>query len=100
MNRQIRRRKEMAVRVRDFSHAHPSADPSFASILGRLEEGINRLTLVHRLGEDDSSHREIDSLREGRRRRNELDLVFADAELDRLEDVDREGSVVIGDALR
>ena len=28
----------MAVRVRDFSHAHPSADPSFVSILGRLEE--------------------------------------------------------------
>ena len=42
MNRQIRRRKEMAVRVRDFSHAHPSADPSFASILGRLEEAISR----------------------------------------------------------
>lgn len=42
MNRQIRRRKEMAVRVRDFSHAHPSADPSFVSILGRLEEAISR----------------------------------------------------------
>lgn len=32
----------MAVRVRDFSHAHPSADPSFVSILGRLEEAISR----------------------------------------------------------
>jgi hypothetical protein len=46
MNRQIRRKKEMAVRVRDFSHAHPSADPSFVSILGRLEEGINRLVAL------------------------------------------------------
>jgi hypothetical protein len=46
MNRQIRRRKEMAVRVRDFSHAHPSADPSFVSILGRLEDGINRLVAL------------------------------------------------------
>jgi hypothetical protein len=46
MNRQIRRRKEMAARVRDFSHAHPSADPSFVSILGRLEEGINRLVAL------------------------------------------------------
>ena len=36
----------MAVRVRDFSHAHPSADPSFVSILGRLEEGINRLVAL------------------------------------------------------
>jgi len=43
MTKQIRRRKEMAVRVRDFSHAHPSADPSFVSILGRLEESINQL---------------------------------------------------------
>ena len=43
MNKQIRRRKEMAVRVRDFSHAHPSADPSFVSILGRLEESISQL---------------------------------------------------------
>ena len=33
----------MAVRVRDFSHAHPSADPSFVSVLGRLEESIDRM---------------------------------------------------------
>ena len=43
MNKHIRRKKEMAVRVRDFSHAHPSADPSFVSILGRLEESISQL---------------------------------------------------------
>jgi hypothetical protein len=34
---------EMAVRVRDFSRTHPSADASHASVLGRLEETISRM---------------------------------------------------------
>jgi hypothetical protein len=34
---------EMAVRVRDFSDTHPSADPSFVSVLGRLKESIDRM---------------------------------------------------------
>jgi hypothetical protein len=33
----------MAVRVRDFSRAHPSADASYASVLGRLESAITRM---------------------------------------------------------
>jgi hypothetical protein len=43
MNRHISRRLEMAVRVRDFSDTHPSADPSFVVVLGRLKEGIDRM---------------------------------------------------------
>jgi hypothetical protein len=43
MNRIISRRLEMAVRVRDFSDTHPSADASFVTVLGRLKEGINRI---------------------------------------------------------
>jgi hypothetical protein len=38
----IRRRLEMAGRVLDFSRAHPGKDPSYAGILSRLEEGIER----------------------------------------------------------
>jgi hypothetical protein len=43
MNRQVRRRLEMAVRVRDFSRTHPSADASYASVLSRLEGAITRM---------------------------------------------------------
>src|SRR6266508_2497160 len=43
MNRLISRKMEMAVRVRDFSDTHPSADPSFVTVLGRLKEGIDRI---------------------------------------------------------
>jgi hypothetical protein len=43
MNKQVRRRLEMAARVRDFSRAHPSADASYASVLGRLESSIARM---------------------------------------------------------
>jgi hypothetical protein len=43
MNRIISRRLEMAVRVRVFSDTHPSADPSFVVVLGRLKEGIDRM---------------------------------------------------------
>jgi hypothetical protein len=43
MNRIISRRLEMAVRVRDFSDTHPSADPSFVTVLGRLKESIDRI---------------------------------------------------------
>jgi hypothetical protein len=37
---------EMAVRVRDFSDTHPSADPSFVSVLGRLKEAIDRMVAL------------------------------------------------------
>jgi hypothetical protein len=43
MNRHISRRLEMAVRVRVFSDTHPSADPSFVIVLGRLKESIDRM---------------------------------------------------------
>jgi hypothetical protein len=33
----------MAVRARDFSRSHPSADPSFTLVLGRLEDAIGRM---------------------------------------------------------
>ena len=40
MNRIVRRRLEMAVRVRDFSRAHPSADANYAPVLGRHFTGL------------------------------------------------------------
>jgi hypothetical protein len=33
----------MAVRVRDFSRAHPSTDANYATVLGQLEERITRM---------------------------------------------------------
>lgn len=33
----------MAVRVRDFSRAHPSADANYATVLGRLDDRIARM---------------------------------------------------------
>jgi hypothetical protein len=44
MDRRIRRKKTMAEKVRDFSRANPSANPAFAAALGRLDEGIVKLT--------------------------------------------------------
>lgn len=38
----IRRRIEMAGRVLDFSRAHPGTDPSYAGILSRLQESIEK----------------------------------------------------------
>jgi hypothetical protein len=46
MNRRVRRRLEMALKVRDFSRARPSADASHASVLGRLEATISRMEEV------------------------------------------------------
>lgn len=43
MNRTVRRKLEMAVRVRDFSGAHPSADANYAPVLARLEDRITRM---------------------------------------------------------
>jgi hypothetical protein len=43
MDRVVRKRLDMAVRVREFSRAHPSADANYAPVLGRLEDRVNRL---------------------------------------------------------
>lgn len=43
MNRRVARRLQMAVCVRDFSRAHPSADASYAAVLDRLERAIARM---------------------------------------------------------
>src|SRR5262245_3914338 len=43
MAREVRRKLEMAVRVRDFFRAHPSADANHASVLGRLDRTIGRM---------------------------------------------------------
>jgi hypothetical protein len=43
MNRLVRRKLEMAVRVRDFSITHPSADARHASVLERLKAAIDRM---------------------------------------------------------
>jgi hypothetical protein len=43
MNRVVRRIVEMAGRVLGFSRAHPSAEASYASVIGRLEELVARI---------------------------------------------------------
>jgi len=43
MNRIVRKRREMAVRVRDFSRAHLSTDANYAAVLGQLEERLTRM---------------------------------------------------------
>jgi len=42
MNADVRRRIEMGTRVRDFCRAHPSDDPGYATLLGRLEDRLTR----------------------------------------------------------
>jgi hypothetical protein len=44
MNRTIRRKKYMAEKVRDFSRTNPSTNPAFVAAVGRLDEGILKLT--------------------------------------------------------
>jgi hypothetical protein len=43
MDRTVRRKLEMAVRVRDFSQAHPSADASYGPVVQRLMASITRM---------------------------------------------------------
>ena len=42
MQSSIRRKLEMAARVRDFSRAHPLSDPSHAAVATRFEERLTR----------------------------------------------------------
>ena len=42
MNADVRRKIEMSARVREFSRAHPSDDPSYATMLARLEDRLSR----------------------------------------------------------
>jgi hypothetical protein len=73
MERRIRRRKNMAVRVRDFSRANPSTDPAFVAALGRLDQGILKLTELEnaQTGGFTSKHSATTRRRELRRRLRE-----------------------------
>lgn len=42
MDAEVRRKIEMATRVRDFALAHPFPEPSYAKVLARLEAGLTR----------------------------------------------------------
>lgn len=42
MKADVRRKLEMAARVRNFSRAHPSTDPSHTTVLARLEDRLTR----------------------------------------------------------
>jgi hypothetical protein len=46
MNKAVRRKLEMVARVREFSRAHPSDDPGYAVVLGRLEERLARAEAI------------------------------------------------------
>ena len=76
MERSIRRKMEMALRVRDFSRAYPSTDASYASVLVRFEE---RLGVMEQLGaRQRSGHiatRAATARRKGLRRRLHYELL-------------------------
>lgn len=46
MRRRVNEWLEMAARVRAFSRTHPSADPEYAMVLGRLEERLARAEAI------------------------------------------------------
>lgn len=46
MNHVVRRKLEMAARVREFCRAHPSTDPGYELVLGRLEERLARAQAI------------------------------------------------------
>ena len=46
MNDGVRRKLEMATRVRTFSRAHPSTEPTYTAVLGRLEERLNEVEVI------------------------------------------------------
>lgn len=46
MNTQVRYKLEMAARVRSFSRTHPSTQPEYAKVLGKLEERLTRAETV------------------------------------------------------
>ena len=46
MNDSVRRKLEMATRVRTFSRAHPSTEPTYTTVLGRLEERLNEVEAI------------------------------------------------------
>lgn len=46
MNITVRRKLEMATRVRTFSRAHPSTEPTYTTVLGRLEERLTEAEAI------------------------------------------------------
>jgi hypothetical protein len=46
MNKEVRRKLEMAARVREFSRTHASDDPAHALVLGRLEDRLSRVKAI------------------------------------------------------
>lgn len=46
MNTVVRRKLEMAARVRQFSQTHPSSEPGYATLLGSLEERLTRAEAI------------------------------------------------------
>jgi len=67
MNLSVRRKLEMVTRVRTFSRAHPSTEPTYTTVLGRLEE---RLTEAEAIATTQHEARVAD--RGARNRRREL----------------------------
>ncbi len=76
MDRIVRRRLEMAVRVRDFSRAHPSPDATYAPVLGQLESKVVRLEDLARQQESGRLMRRASTVRRrGVRRRLHHELL-------------------------
>lgn len=72
----MRRRLEMAGRVRVFSRSHPSTEPTYEQVLGRLEAGLARAeTLAARQREGNVKSREARVRREELRREVHFQLL-------------------------
>lgn len=67
MNTVVRRKLEMAARVRQFSQTHPSSEPGYATLLGSLEERLARAEAIAA-----RQHDGLASSRSARARRREL----------------------------
>lgn len=55
MNRRVAKKLDMAMRVRDFSRANPSADVGYGLVVDRLEAAIGRMMAL--VGQQDGGYR-------------------------------------------
>lgn len=67
MRSEVRRKLEMAARVRQFSRTHPSSEPGYATLLGSLEERLTRAEAIAA-----RQHDGLASARSARAHRREL----------------------------
>ena len=61
MRSAVRRKLEMAARVRQFSQTHPSSEPGYATLLGSLVDRLARAEVIAAVPVDDELRTRISS---------------------------------------